>query len=230
VERGRDRKRDQKTRERSATQTTPEALVRAASGQGVTDPRVLEALGTVARASFVPSAMRDEVGYDCAIAIGHAQTTSQPSLIALMLEALEITSEDTVLEVGTGLGYQAALLAHLARQVFSLERIVELAEAARTNLEREEIFNVEVVTCDGTLGLVGEAPFDAIVVSAAFLSVPAPLVAQLAVKGRLVMPLGNGGDDIVKVFEKRDDKLAELSVLCGARFVPLVGVNGFPTP
>lgn len=204
-----------------------QSLVRAARAQGVTDERVLEALGTVRRASFVPGAVRDEVGYDCAIPIGQSQTTSQPSLIALMIESLELGPDDTVLEIGTGYGYEAALLAKLVRRVFSVERISELAQAARRNLQAEGFLNAEVVTGDGTLGLPASAPFDGIVVAAAFLHVPAPLAAQLSPGGKLVMPVGNGGGDLVKVFESRDDTLVELRVLCGARFVPLLGVNGF---
>lgn len=191
---------------------------------------MLEALFSVPRASFLPATMQAEAGDDCAIPIGYAQTTSQPSLIALMLEALELTPDDTVLEIGTGLGYQAAVLARLARHVFSVERMAELAEAARANLRKENAGNVEVVTGDGTLGLPGAGPFGAIVVAAAFVSVPEPLSAQLAPGGRLVMPLGNGGGELVKVFEKRGSELAEVRVLCGARFVPLVGVNGFAGP
>jgi protein-L-isoaspartate(D-aspartate) O-methyltransferase len=162
---------------------------------------VLEALRTVRRASFVPRELRNEVGYDCAIPIGRAQTTSQPSLIGLMIEALELGPEDTVLEIGTGHGYQAALLAKLARRVFSVERISELAQVARLNLSAEGVSNVEVVTGDGTLGLPGFAPFGGIVVAAAFLRVPAPLATQLAPGGKLVMPVGNGGGDLVKVFD-----------------------------
>jgi protein-L-isoaspartate(D-aspartate) O-methyltransferase len=210
-----------------ADRANAESLVRAARAQGVTDPRVLEALRTVRRASFVPSEMRNEVGHDCAIPIGQAQTTSQPSLIGLMIEALNLEPEDTVLEIGTGYGYQAALLAKLARRVFSVERISQLAEVARHNLKAEGVLNAEVVTGDGTLGLPSSAPYDGIVVAAAFLRVPAPLAAQLAPGGKLVMPVGNGGGDLVKVFEARNSKLVELRVLCGARFVPLLGANGF---
>ncbi len=188
---------------------------------------MLEALRTVRRASFVPSEMRNEVGYDCAIPIGQAQTTSQPSLIGLMIEALDLEPENTVLEIGTGYGYEAALLAKLARRVFSVERISELAQVARRNLSAEGVLNAEVVTGDGTLGLPNSAPFDGIVVAAAFLRVPAPLADQLAPGGKLVMPVGNGGGDLVKVFEARDSGLVELRVLCGARFVPLLGENGF---
>jgi len=213
-----------------ATDRAAESLVRAARGQGVTDPRVLEAVRAVRRASFVPAALRDEASYDYALPIGHAQTTSQPSLIALMIEALDLKGRETVLEIGTGYGYQTALLARLARRVLSVERIPELAQTARSNLADEGVTNAEVVVGDGTLGLPGASPFDAIVVAAAFVSVPEPLVAQLANRGRLVMPVGNGGGDLVKAFEKHDDELLELQVLCGARFVPLLGANGFKVP
>ena len=216
--------------ETSSERAVAEALVRAARAQGVTDQRVLGALSTISRADFVPEQMRPEVRYDYAIPIGRAQTTSQPSLIALMIEALELSAEDTVLEVGTGYGYQAALLARLAQRVYTVERIPELAKAARLNLQRAGIANVEVVTGDGTLGLEERSPFAGIVVAAAFLRVPAPLAAQLSSGGKLVMPVGNGGGDLVKVFENQDGVLVEKRVLCGARFVPLLGVNGFEVP
>jgi protein-L-isoaspartate(D-aspartate) O-methyltransferase len=222
-----DRQDRQPGRERSIERARVESLVRAARLQGVTDPRVIEALRTVPRASFVPGEMQAEVGYDYAIPIGRSQTTSQPSLIALMIEALELRPDDTVLEIGTGFGYESALLARLARKVFTIERIPELAEAARLNLASEDIVNVEVVTGDGTLGLAGSAPFDGIVVAAAFFNVPEPLAAQLAPGRRLVMPVGNGGGDLVTVFEREGARLVERRVLCGARFVPLLGVNGF---
>jgi protein-L-isoaspartate(D-aspartate) O-methyltransferase len=222
--------RDDKAGPGPATDRAAESLVRAARGQGVTDHRVLEAVRTVPRAAFVPAASRDEAGYDYALPIGRAQTTSQPSLIALMIEALGLEGNETVLEVGTGYGYQTALLARLARRVLSVERIAELAEAARSNLAAEGVANAQVVIGDGTLGLPDFAPYDAVVVAAAFHDVPAPLGAQLVSGGRLVMPVGNGGGDLVKVFEKRGGELVELRVLCGARFVPLLGENGFRAP
>jgi protein-L-isoaspartate(D-aspartate) O-methyltransferase len=215
---------------RRANDRVAEALVRAARGQGVTDPRVLQAVRDVRRASFLPAALRGEAGYDYALPIGHSQTTSQPSLIALMIEALGLSGGETVLEIGTGYGYETALLARLSRRVLSVERIAVLADAARANLTSEGMTNAEVVIGDGTLGLPDAAPFDAIVVAAAFVNVPEPLRAELSDGGRLVMPIGNGGGDLVKVFEKRDDDLVEREVLCGARFVPLLGVNGFAAP
>ena len=217
-------------RDRSRELAGAEALVRAARRQGVTDPRVLEAVRSVPRGAFVPEEAKSEVGYDFAIPIGRSQTTSQPSLIALMIEALQLREDDTVLEIGTGLGYEAALISKLVRRVVSVERIPELAEAARLNLAREEISNAEVVTGDGTLGVPDAAPFGAIIVAAAFVRVPDPLAKQLAQGRRLVMPVGNGGGDLVTVFEREAGALVERSVLCGARFVPLLGANGFQPP
>jgi protein-L-isoaspartate(D-aspartate) O-methyltransferase len=212
---------------RASALTGAESLVRAARSQGVSDPKVLEALYFVPRGCFLPAQLRDEAGGDYAIPIGQAQTTSQPSLIALMIEALQLKPEDTVLEVGTGFGYETALLARLVRQVFSVERLPELATVARRNLAQEGASNLEVITGDGTLGLPGRAPFDAIVVAAAFVSVPLPLADQLHLGGRLVMPVGNGEVEVVTLYEKRLAGLTELRLLCKARFVPLVGANGY---
>ena len=213
--------------ERGEPAGASDSLLRAARAQGVSDPRVLAALGSVPRGAFVPEELRDDAAYDCALPIGLGQTTSQPSLVAMMIESLAIGPDDTVLEVGTGHGYEAALLGRLARRVFTVERIAALAEVARHNLEAAGVGNVEVVLGDGTLGLAAQAPFDAIVVAAAFLNVPAPLAEQLGEGGRLVMPVGNGGGDLVTLYVKRADALAELRVICGARFVPLLGANGF---
>ena len=183
-----------------------------------------------ARARFVPEEMADKASLDYAIPIGRGQTTSQPSLVALMIEALALGPSDTVLEVGTGFGYQAALLGRLAGRVFSVERIPALAIVAEQNLKAAGALNVQVVTGDGTLGLPEWAPFDAVVVAAAFLSVPVPLVAQLGPGGRLVMPVGNGGGDLVTLFEKQADELVERRVLCGARLSPCSARTAFPSP
>ena len=219
---------DPKARQESRfDQATAASLVRASLAHGVSDPKVIEALRVVRRRAFVPVELRREVGHDYAIPIGKGQTTSQPSLIALMIESLELGPHDRVLEIGTGCGYQTALLAALTEKVFSVERIPELTHLARRNLEAEGVLNVELVTGDGTLGLARSAPFDGIVVAAAFHHVPPPLAEQLAPGRRLVMPVGDGLGDLVKVFEKQHDELVEVRVLCGARFVPLLGENGF---
>lgn len=197
--------------------------------RGVSDPRVLEAVAAVDRRAFVPEGHRDTADVDAAIPIGAGQTTSQPSLIARMLEALELDGSERVLEVGTGFGYQAALLAHLAAEVVTIERHAELADAARRNLDEAGYAEVEVVTGDGTAGHADRAPYQAVVVAAAFPEVPEPLAEQLAVGGRLVQPLGPGGHEDVAVFVRDKDGLQRIESLAAARFVPLVGEHAHDT-
>lgn len=161
----------------------PSRLAAAACLAGVRDARVLEAAADVPRAAYVPAASASEAQRDRAIRIGGGQVTSQPSLIAVMLEALALRGDERVLEVGTGLGYQTALLARLAREVWSVERIQELAAAAETNLVAQGVRNASVVVRDGSERFPEVAPFDAIVVAAADPRVPRPLAAQLAEGG-----------------------------------------------
>ncbi len=161
------------------------------------------------------------------IPIPHQQVTTQPSLVAAMLEALALQGGERVLEVGTGHGYQTALLARLAGHVFSVERFADLAETARGNLARHAAQNVEVVVGDGTAGLPEKAPFDAIVVSAAFPTVPEPFAAQLAEGGRLVQPIGPGGRDEVTLFVRRGGALERKASVIPAHFVKLYGAHGF---
>lgn len=160
--------------------------------------------------------------------IPHGQVTTQPSLIAKMIQALQLRGTEHVFEVGTGYGFQTALLARLARFVWSVELWEDLAEAARANLARCGITNVEVIVGDGTLGLPENAPFDAIIVSAAFPRVPPPLVEQLALGGRLVQPIGPGGEDVVTLFEKTPQGLVRRATVTGAYFVRLYGEHGYP--
>lgn len=205
----------------------PERLVRAASRHGVRDPRVLEAIRAVPRDGFVPAGRERAAFRDRPVPIPGGQTTSQPSLIASMVEALELDADDRVLEVGTGYGWQTALLSELADEVWSIERLEELAGTARRNLERAGIERANVVVGDGTAGLPEHAPYDAVVVSAAYTRVPPPLVDQLAEGGRLVMPVGPGGAESVIAFERTADGLVERRRLTGARFVQLRGEHGF---
>jgi protein-L-isoaspartate(D-aspartate) O-methyltransferase len=197
-------------------------LENAARRAGVQDSRVLDAVRTIARRQFVPSAYADLADTDRPIPIAHGQVTTQPSLVARMLESLGLSGRERVLEIGTGFAYQTAILATLAREVYSIERFADLADHARANLERAGIHNATVVGGDGTRGLPEHAPYDAIVIAAAAPTVPPALVEQLDDGGRLVQPIGRGGDELVTKFTKRDGRLVEEGTLTAARFVPLV--------
>jgi protein-L-isoaspartate(D-aspartate) O-methyltransferase len=205
----------------------PEQLSRLVRAANVRDSRVLEAIESVPRAGFVPADYVHRAYRDEPIPIPHGQVTTQPSLVARMLEALALGGAERVLEVGTGYGFQTALLARLAKEVLSIERFPDVARAARANLERHGARNVDVLVGDGTAGSPERAPFDAVVVSAAFTSVPQPLGEQLAVGGRLVQPLGPGGHDLVIVFERGTDGLKRRADVTWAHFVRLYGAHGF---
>ncbi len=204
-------------------------LVRAALAAGVSDERVLAAMRATSRAGFVPGNYVTVADRDEPIPIGHGQVTTQPSLSARMIEGLRLAGGDHVLEIGTGLGFQTALLARLAASVVSIERWPDLASQARRNLARQGIRNAEVLAGDGSRGLPDRAPYDAILVSAAFPEVPAPLAAQLRVGGRLVQPIGPGGQEEVVLFERSAAGLQRRHVLTLARFVRLHGRYGFPS-
>jgi protein-L-isoaspartate(D-aspartate) O-methyltransferase len=208
--------------------TEREDLVRSVVAAGVRDPRVLEALRAVPRAGFVPPEVADLANLDRPLPIPHEQVTTQPSLSAKMIEALDLTGSERVLEVGTGYGFHTALLSRLSRSVYSVERFRDVAETALRNLDRHRIENVEVAVGDGTGGFPEYAPYDAILVSAAFTSVPPPLVKQLAPDGRLVQPMGPGGEEEVVLFEKREEELVRLRTVTGAHFVRLYGAHAFP--
>jgi protein-L-isoaspartate(D-aspartate) O-methyltransferase len=204
-----------------------EQLVTAARRAGVADPRVLDAMRRVPRAAFVPLDQVELAYDDEPVPIPHRQVTTQPSLSARMLQALRLVEGEHVLEVGTGYGYQTALLAQLASFVTSIERWPDLAEQARRDLAAQNITNVRVVDGDGTEGLPSAAPYDAILVSAAFPLVPEPLVSQLRFGGRLVQPIGSGGAERVTVFERGADGLVWRELVCHARFVRLFGRHGY---
>jgi protein-L-isoaspartate(D-aspartate) O-methyltransferase len=205
-----------------------ENLARAVNAAGVLDARVLEALREVPRAGFVPHNLAERAYLDLPLPISHDQVTTQPSLSAKMIEALGLSGAERVLEVGTGYGFQTALLAHLSGFVWSIERWPDVAETARGNLARQGVTNVEVVAGDGTEGLPEHAPYDAILVSAAFPSVPPPLAQQLAVGGGLVQPIGSGGAEAVVLFGKDHESLARRHTITGANFVRLFGAHAFP--
>jgi protein-L-isoaspartate(D-aspartate) O-methyltransferase len=195
-------------------------------GRDITDRRVLEAMRSVPRHRFVPQDEVELAYVDAPLPIGYRQTISQPYIVALMTQLLRLRGEETVLEVGTGSGYQAAVLGRLARKVFSVERIAELAEAARRALAELEIDNVEVRVADGSAGLPEAAPFDGILVAAAAPRAPHPLLEQLAEGGRLVVPVGTIDGQILERWTRRGAEFDcdRSTPVC---FVPLVGSHGW---
>jgi protein-L-isoaspartate(D-aspartate) O-methyltransferase len=201
-------------------------LVHVIQAQGVIDQRVLDAFRVVRRADFVPPDLAPFAYEDRPLPIAHFQVTTQPSLIAQMVEALELEQADRALEVGAGLGFQAAILSRLCDQVVTVERFPDLAEAARENLRKAGITNVLVLVGDGTLGAPDLAPFQAIIGAAAAPRVPAPLEEQLDEGGRLVLPIGPGGVEDVTLFRKEDGKLLRMATLIPASFVKMVGIYG----
>lgn len=197
-------------------------LVKAVRAAGIEDQRLIAAFEAIPRAGFVPEHLVASAYRDEPLPIPHRQTTTQPSLSAMMIEALELEPSDRVLEVGTGYGFQTALLARLCAHVTSVEIWEALAATARSNLTAHGVDNVEVVVGDGSKGHPDRAPYDAILVSAAFPRVPAPLVSQLAEGGRLIQPVGRGGAEMVTLFRKTDNRLVTVREIVPARFVPLV--------
>lgn len=190
-------------------------------GRGIEEPKLLNALRTVPRHEFVPDSLRDDAYGDEAVQIGSGQTVSQPYLVALMADLLELDGDEKLLEIGTGSGYTTAVLARLARRVYSIEIIDDLAERAQGVLDELGYGNVEVRVGDGYRGWPEEAPFDGILVSAAPEEVPPPLIEQLKVNGILVAPVGGPLQDLV-VIRKTADGLERRQVDV-VRFVPMVG-------
>jgi protein-L-isoaspartate(D-aspartate) O-methyltransferase len=189
---------------------------------------VLEAMRAVPRHLFVPEDLRNMAYADAPLPIGHNQTISQPYIVALMSELLELKGEETVLEIGTGSGYQAAVLAHLAKQVYTMECIAELAESAEKLLKKLRLENVVVVQGDGSKGLREQAPFHGIVVTAAAPQVPSPLREQLIDGGSLVLPVGSRHGQILERWKREgDDFVCER--IAPVAFVPLVGDHGWNT-
>jgi protein-L-isoaspartate(D-aspartate) O-methyltransferase len=196
------------------------------AARGISDERVLAVMRELPRHLFVPEPYRSAAYQDSPLPIGQGQTISQPYIVARMTELLEISPEDRVLEIGTGSGYQAAILGRLAREVITLERIPEVAEQAKKNLEYLGISNVRVVVTDGTEGYPEGAPYNAVLVTASTPEVPGPLMEQLADGGRLVAPVGSRDlQELVRLVRKGEKFIRESHG--GVVFVPLLGKYGW---
>jgi protein-L-isoaspartate(D-aspartate) O-methyltransferase len=194
--------------------------------RGIRDERVLAAMSHIPRHEFVSAEYRDQVYEDHPVPIGEGQTLSQPYIVAVMLEALALDLADAVLEIGTGSGYQTALLSELTRKVYSVERHASLARSAKATLTRLGCTNVDVLLGDGSRGLPERAPFDAIVVSAAAPQIPPPLFEQLSEGGRMIIPVGPAHAQELQLVRKHAGQPV-VANLEGCRFVPLIGSEGY---
>jgi protein-L-isoaspartate(D-aspartate) O-methyltransferase len=197
--------------------------------RGIEDERVLASMAEVPREHFVPERVRDSAYNDSALPIGHDQTISQPWVVAAICQALRLNGDENVLEIGTGSGYSAAVLAKLARHVISIERVPELGETARSKLEELGIANVEVIVGDGSRGYPEDAPYDAIAIHAATPETPHSLISELATDGRLVVPIATGSADLLTAFIRQNGDLRQ-ETIGPCRFVPLIGAEGFQPP
>jgi protein-L-isoaspartate(D-aspartate) O-methyltransferase len=203
-----------------------EMVIHQIANRGVSDPGVLQAFRSVPRHLFVPEEKRHLAYEDYPLPIGKEQTISQPYIVALMTESSGIQKGDKVLEIGTGSGYQAAILSYLGAQVYSIERIAFLAETAKELLVSLG-YNANVMVGDGTLGWSKDAPYDKIIVTAAAPSIPLPWIEQLKLGGRIVVPLGGSfGQDLTLAIKVSPDNL-KTSVICSCLFVPLIGKYGY---
>jgi len=194
---------------------------------GISDRRVLDVFRRVPRHEFVPQNLRDVSYADGPLPIGEAQTISQPYMVALMTQLLELEGDEKILEIGAGSGYQTAILASLAKEVYSVERIAPLAKSAESVLKRLGYNNVKIRVADGTLGWAGHAPYDGIIVTAGAPKIPDAYIEELASGGRLVIPVGNRFSQILTIAQKKPDGSTVSSGLSGCVFVPLIGKDGW---
>lgn len=195
--------------------------------RGVTDQRVIEAMKTVPRHLFVTAGLQGHAYSDSSLPIGEKQTISQPYMVAAMTAALELKGDERILEIGTGSGYQTAILATLAKRVYSIERIAVLAGRARKVLDQLHLSNVNIKIADGTLGWKEQAPFDGILVAAGSPEVPTYYLEQLEVGGKLVLPVGDRSQQVlIRVIRQADGSFIN-EQLMGCRFVPLIGEQGW---
>ena len=197
--------------------------------RGIDSPRVLEAFRSVPRHLFVPQHKREFAYSDGPLPIGRGQTISQPYIVAYMTEALELQGEERVLEIGTGSGYQAAILGELAAEVYTVERHQDLAKTASQRLQDMDYENIHVIQGDGTEGLPEHAPFQGVIVTAAAPEVPRPLLDQLDEGGRLIMPVGSRGGQVLKLYQRREGDFS-VKALSPVAFVPLIGEHGHSAP
>jgi protein-L-isoaspartate(D-aspartate) O-methyltransferase len=192
----------------------------------IRDPRTLVAMSEVPRHCFVDDALQGRAYGDHPLPIGAGQTISQPYIVAYMTQALRLTGKEKVLEIGTGSGYQAAVLSRMCSQVFTVERINSLLAGARRVFDKLRYFNIRSKLDDGTLGWPEFAPYDAIIVTAGGPGIPEPLIEQLADPGRLIIPVGDQHEQVLQLLEKKEGEV-EISLLAGVRFVDLVGEHGW---
>lgn len=190
--------------------------------RGIKDQRVLDAFSKIERHKFIPEDLRSSPYADFPVPIGEGQTISQPYIVALMTECLDLKGEERVLEIGTGSGYQTAILAELAGEVYSIERFANLSQRAENSLKELGYTNIKIKVGDGTLGWPEEAPFDSIIITAASPRIPMPLAEQLKENGKLVLPIGESFSQVLTVVEKKKNELVSTQI-CGCVFVPLVG-------
>jgi protein-L-isoaspartate(D-aspartate) O-methyltransferase len=194
--------------------------------RGIKNQKVLDAFLKIERHKFIPEDLRNSAYADFPVPIGEGQTISQPYIVALMTESLDLSGQERVLEIGTGSGYQTAVLAELAKEVYTIEKSERLSNKAEILLNELGYTNVKIMVGDGTLGWQEEAPFERIIITAASPRVPLPLTEQLKENGKLIIPLGESYSQALTLFEKKKDKLVSTKI-CDCVFVPLIGKYGW---